>query len=256
MSMTTSLLNLWRNDMAKSDAKSCHVSMSVLGLHFGLKKTGKISIVFEDLSRILVFFRTEVKPKSGHIDSLWNEFRNMIKESPLRAKSSRQYVGSKGPTTASGSSPLTCRMGAPTDFATSEGYRDERAEIGSVVKPTLHCKHSWRKPCIPHVWVFSFPFGNNKHGEMLKNSLKIALYDWQYLLNKNPLHYKNSIVSCIKWKERKLCKPYEYIYIYNIVCQGMEMKSYQYLWQVKCIATHISSQKKCMVFQYHIYFIR
>ena len=34
----------------------------VLGLHFGLKKTGKLSIVFENLSRNSVFFRTEVKP--------------------------------------------------------------------------------------------------------------------------------------------------------------------------------------------------
>ena len=33
------------------------------GLHFGSKKTGKISIVFlDDLSRNFVFFRTEVKP--------------------------------------------------------------------------------------------------------------------------------------------------------------------------------------------------
>ena len=32
------------------------------GLHFGSKKSVKISIVFESLSRYLVFFRTGVKP--------------------------------------------------------------------------------------------------------------------------------------------------------------------------------------------------
>ena len=33
-----------------------------LGLHFGLKNIGKITIVFEDLSRNSVFLKTEVKP--------------------------------------------------------------------------------------------------------------------------------------------------------------------------------------------------
>ena len=33
-----------------------------LGLHFGSKKLSKISIVFEDLSRNSVIYRTEVKP--------------------------------------------------------------------------------------------------------------------------------------------------------------------------------------------------
>ena len=31
-----------------------------IGLHFGSKKTGKISIAFEDLLKISIFFRTEV----------------------------------------------------------------------------------------------------------------------------------------------------------------------------------------------------
>ena len=34
------------------------------GLHFGLKKTSKITIIIEDLSRNSFFFRTEVKPKA------------------------------------------------------------------------------------------------------------------------------------------------------------------------------------------------
>ena len=34
----------------------------LLGFHFGSKKTVKLSIVFEDLSRYSVFFRTKVKP--------------------------------------------------------------------------------------------------------------------------------------------------------------------------------------------------
>ena len=34
-----------------------------IGLHFGSEDTGNISIVFGDLSRNSVFFRTEVKPK-------------------------------------------------------------------------------------------------------------------------------------------------------------------------------------------------
>ena len=35
---------------------------SLLGLHFGSKKTGKISIVYEDLSKNSVFFWTKVYP--------------------------------------------------------------------------------------------------------------------------------------------------------------------------------------------------
>ena len=38
--------------------------MAELGLHFGSKKSCKISILFEDLSRHSVFFGTEVKPKA------------------------------------------------------------------------------------------------------------------------------------------------------------------------------------------------
>ena len=37
-----------------------------LGLHFGSKKTDKMSIGFEDLSKKSVFFRTEVKPYTYH----------------------------------------------------------------------------------------------------------------------------------------------------------------------------------------------
>mgnify|MGYP003571728168 CR=1 FL=1 len=33
-----------------------------LGLHFGMKKNGKMSPVFEDFSKNSVFFGTEVKP--------------------------------------------------------------------------------------------------------------------------------------------------------------------------------------------------
>lgn len=38
--------------------------------------------------------------------------------------------------TASGSSALACKMGAPTVLATSVGCRLERASHGAVVKPT------------------------------------------------------------------------------------------------------------------------
>ena len=37
-------------------------------IHFRPKKTGKISIVFQDLSKNSVFFRTEVKPKEKLIE--------------------------------------------------------------------------------------------------------------------------------------------------------------------------------------------
>ena len=39
-----------------------------LGLHFGSKESGKILIIFQDLSRNLVFLRTEVKPNQGYMN--------------------------------------------------------------------------------------------------------------------------------------------------------------------------------------------
>ena len=42
-------------------------------LHFGSKKTGKLSIVFEDLSRNFVLFWTEVKPYEWVL--FWTEVR-------------------------------------------------------------------------------------------------------------------------------------------------------------------------------------
>ena len=49
-------------------------------------------------------------------------------------------------TTASGSSALTCRMGAPTILPTSDGCGQERASAGPVVKPTWLFRTMWIVP--------------------------------------------------------------------------------------------------------------
>ena len=52
-----------------SDLHNAFARYVSLGLHFGSKKTGKLSIVFEDSSRNSVFFRTKVTP---YLSSLVN----------------------------------------------------------------------------------------------------------------------------------------------------------------------------------------
>ena len=48
--------------------------------------------------------------------------------------------------TASGSSPLTWRIGAWTPLATSDGYGEERANCGLVVKPIWLLMTKWMQP--------------------------------------------------------------------------------------------------------------
>ena len=56
-------LRAWDSAAAAEAAGVNEVDTVQLGLHFGSKKIGKISIVFEDLSKNSVLFRTEVKPQ-------------------------------------------------------------------------------------------------------------------------------------------------------------------------------------------------
>ena len=49
-------------------------------------------------------------------------------------------------THASGSSPLTWKIGAPIIFATSVQYSDERECSGAVVKPTWLFTTMWTVP--------------------------------------------------------------------------------------------------------------
>ena len=49
-------------------------------------------------------------------------------------------------TTASGSSPLTWKIGASTPFAKSEGYGEERENDGLVVKPIWLLTMTWTVP--------------------------------------------------------------------------------------------------------------
>ena len=65
--------------------------------------------------------------------SLWNSWR--------KAKARRATR-----TQASGSSPLTWKIGAWTILATSVGYTDERAESGGVVKPSWLLMTRWTVP--------------------------------------------------------------------------------------------------------------
>ena len=65
--------------------------------------------------------------------SLWNACRKAKARRPTRAQ-------------ASGSSPLTWKMGAWTILATSVAYTDDRADSGLVVKPSWLLMTRWTVP--------------------------------------------------------------------------------------------------------------
>ena len=63
------------------------------------------------------------------------------------SNSSRKSVASRATQThASGSSPLTWKIGAPTIFATSVQYSDDREYSGAVVKPIWLLTTMWIVP--------------------------------------------------------------------------------------------------------------
>ncbi len=65
--------------------------------------------------------------------SLWNRWRN-----PNASRATRRH--------ASGSSPLTWKIGAWTILATSVAYTDDRASSGAVVKPSWLLTTTWMVP--------------------------------------------------------------------------------------------------------------
>ena len=86
--------------------------------------------------------------KLGSSPSLWPRRRYATRSITTSPPKRWRYSNARRPTraTASGSSPLTWKIGALIAFATSVQYVEERDSDGAVVKPTWLLTTMWIVP--------------------------------------------------------------------------------------------------------------